>query len=109
MDNLQSPTFRRPCNKVLQELPFMPETSPGSSSAGKAPQPVEGKTQQAQLPPVRLKNGRMVGGLHPPPTAAESSMDVLDFANLKIFGNHSFRPEQRRVVEAVLRVWMCCG
>ena len=56
------------------------------------------------MPLVRLP----FGSLRAPCTAAESCMDLLDFANLKIFGNHSFRPEQRRVVEAVLRVSMCC-
>ena len=85
----------------------MPQRLQRYSAAGKAPQPEAGKTQRPQLPPVRLQNGRMVGGLHAPPTAAESCMDLMDFANLKIFGNHSFRPEQRRVVEAVLRVRMC--
>ena len=31
-------------------------------------------------------------------------MDLLDFANLKVFGNTSFRHKQRRVVEAILQV-----
>ena len=31
-------------------------------------------------------------------------MDLLDFANLKVFGNTGFRHKQRRVVEAILQV-----
>ena len=31
-------------------------------------------------------------------------MDLLDFANLKVFGNSGFRHKQRRVVEAILQV-----
>lgn len=34
----------------------------------------------------------------------EEILDLLDFANLKVFGNASFRHRQRAVIETVLQV-----
>ena len=34
----------------------------------------------------------------------EEAMDLLDFVNLRVFGNTAFREEQRRVIETVLKV-----
>lgn len=34
----------------------------------------------------------------------EEAMDLLDFVNLRVFGNAAFREEQRRVIETVLKV-----
>ena len=31
-------------------------------------------------------------------------MDLLDFVNLKVFGNTAFRRQQREIIEAVLKV-----
>ena len=39
-------------------------------------------------------------------TAEEEAMDLLDFVNLKVFGNAAFRHQQRQVIEAVLKVGM---
>lgn len=37
----------------------------------------------------------------------EGAMDLLDFVNLKVFGNSAFREQQRRVIETVLKVKSC--
>jgi hypothetical protein len=39
-----------------------------------------------------------------PQNAQEAAMDLLDFVNLKVFGNAAFRAQQRRVIETVLQV-----
>ena len=31
-------------------------------------------------------------------------MDLIDLANLKVFGNRHFRPQQREVIKAALQV-----
>jgi len=35
---------------------------------------------------------------------AERGMPELDFANLRVFGNTAFRPQQREVIQAVMQV-----
>ncbi len=42
-----------------------------------------------------------------PISADEKAMDLLDFVNLKVFGNSAFREQQRRVIETVLKVSVC--
>ena len=37
-------------------------------------------------------------------SAEEGAMDLLDFVNLKVFGNSAFREQQRRVIQTVLKV-----
>jgi hypothetical protein len=77
--------------------------------AGKAPHPTEGRTQKWEPPLGRLFNGgSSKGGQARPPnapsTTADAQLDLLDFANLRIFGNSSFRHQQKKVVEAILQV-----
>lgn len=38
----------------------------------------------------------------PAPLREDSSLDLLDLANLKVFGNRAFRPKQRLICEAAL-------
>ena len=35
-------------------------------------------------------------------------MDFLDFANLRVFGNASFRHKQRSVIRTILQVFSAC-
>lgn len=42
-----------------------------------------------------------------PMSAEEGAMDLLDFVNLKVFGNSAFREQQRRVIQTVLKVNSC--
>lgn len=37
-------------------------------------------------------------------SAEEKAMDLLDFVNLKVFGNMTFREQQRRIIDTVLKV-----
>ena len=39
-----------------------------------------------------------------PATAREAVMDLIELANLKIFGNRHFRPQQKEVIKAALQV-----
>lgn len=39
-----------------------------------------------------------------PATAREAAMDLIDLANLKVFGNRHFRPKQREIIKAALQV-----
>jgi len=96
-----SPWMRKNCTTVDLHIITL------CGIAGKAPKPLEGKTPMRVLPRVRQNNGgfgSLARPLNAPPTAAEARMDLLDFANLRIFGNATFRPQQKRVVEAVLQV-----
>ena len=48
-----------------------------------------------------------VASVDAPQTAEEAALDTLDFVNLRVFGNSTFRLQQREVIEAVLKVWSC--
>lgn len=39
-----------------------------------------------------------------PATAREAAMDLIDLANIKVFGNRHFRPKQRDIIKATLQV-----
>lgn len=39
-----------------------------------------------------------------PATAREAAMDLIDLANVKVFGNRHFRPKQREIIKAALQV-----
>ena len=38
----------------------------------------------------------------PPPARCDDELDTLELANLKVFGNRSFRPQQRAICDAVV-------
>ena len=42
--------------------------------------------------------------LQEPTPEEESQMDLLDFANWKLFGNRTFRPNQQEAIKAALKV-----
>lgn len=45
-----------------------------------------------------------------PATQREMSMDLIDLANRRIFGNTHFRPQQREIIQAALQVvYLCTG
>ena len=58
--------------------------------------------QQQQSPPVFPPLAHQVAQSAPPAIAGTESMDTLALANLKVFGNAAFRPQQRAICEAVL-------
>ena len=39
-----------------------------------------------------------------PATSREAAMDLIDLANIKVFGNKHFRPKQREIIKATLQV-----
>ena len=39
-----------------------------------------------------------------PANAREADMDLIDFANMRVFGNRHFRPKQREIIKAALQV-----
>ena len=43
-------------------------------------------------------------GASRPATTREAAMDLIDLANLKVFGNMHFRPKQREIITAALQV-----
>jgi hypothetical protein len=45
-----------------------------------------------------------VSAVDAPLAPNEAAMDLLDFVNLKVFGNTAFRRQQREIIEAVLKV-----
>ena len=42
-----------------------------------------------------------------PATAEENMLDDIAYANLMVFGNAGFRPQQRDIVQSVLKVAPC--
>ena len=42
--------------------------------------------------------------MNEPQTPDDEALDMLDFVNLRVFGNVAFRQQQRRVIEAVMKV-----
>lgn len=57
--------------------------------------------QSASVPKSHTSSSR-------PATAREAAMDLIDLANLKIFGNRHFRPQQKEIIKAALQVG-CLG
>ena len=55
---------------------------------------------EAFYAPTRVE----VRSVDEPMSPEEEAMDLLDFVNLRVFGNGAFREEQRRVIETVLKV-----
>lgn len=53
--------------------------------------------QSAHVPKSHTSSSR-------PATAREAAMDLIDLANLKIFGNRHFRPQQQEIMKAALQV-----
>ena len=44
------------------------------------------------------------GGVDAPATAEQAALGLLDYANLKVFGNSAFRPRQKAIIKAVMQV-----
>lgn len=61
----------------------------------------------AAPPPASYAPSRRVCSVDEPMSPEEGAMDLLDFVNLKVFGNSAFREQQRRVIETVLKVKSC--
>ncbi|KAI3425882.1 hypothetical protein D9Q98_007855 [Chlorella vulgaris] len=62
-----------------------------------------GVASNAALAGPRPSERQVLGAQAMRPAAAEEQqLDLLDFANLKVFGNAAFRPQQRQIVEAAL-------
>ena len=56
-----------------------------------------GMQQAAAVPKHHTTSSR-------PTTAREAAMDLIDLANMKVFGNRHFRPKQREIIKAALQV-----
>lgn len=56
--------------------------------------------QSASVPKSHTSSSR-------PATAREAAMDLIDLANLKIFGNRHFRPQQKEIIKAALQNQDC--
>ena len=56
-----------------------------------------GMQQPAAVPKHHTTSSR-------PTTAREAAMDLIDLANMKVFGNRHFRPKQREIIKAALQV-----
>lgn len=67
--------------------------------AGPAPPPAVDTSRQTTL----NRSANIAPNVNRPPTVLESKMDPLTYANWKVFGNRSFRPQQRDIVEAALQ------
>ncbi|EFN55525.1 hypothetical protein CHLNCDRAFT_133956 [Chlorella variabilis] len=53
-------------------------------------------------PPPPSERQLLAAAAARPASAQEQHLDLLDYANLKVFGNSSFRSEQRQIIEAAL-------
>ncbi|CAL8468018.1 g7557 [Coccomyxa elongata] len=62
-----------------------------------------GKLPLAAPPSASYAPSRRVCSVDEPMSPEEGAMDLLDFVNLKVFGNSAFREQQRRVIETVLK------
>ncbi|KAA6428957.1 MAG: ATP-dependent DNA helicase Q-like 1-like, partial [Trebouxia sp. A1-2] len=71
---------------------FMRPVNPGSAQAD--------MQQPAAVPRHHSSTSR-------PATAREAAMDLIDLANLKVFGNRHFRPKQREIIKAALQKRDC--
>ena len=62
-----------------------------------------------QVPPP-TQRGPEVGGedVDAPATAQEAALGLLDYANLRVFGNSAFRPRQKAIIKAVMQVQNPC-
>lgn len=63
---------------------------------------VQGHAQAEMHPPASMPKHHVSSSR--PATAREAAMDLIDLANLKVFGNRHFRPQQREVIKAALQV-----
>lgn len=63
---------------------------------------VQGHAQPEMHPPASMPKHRVSSSR--PATAREAAMDLIDLANLKVFGNKHFRPQQKEVIKAALQV-----
>lgn len=71
---------------------FMRPVHPGSVQAN--------MQQPAAVPTHPTSSSR-------PATAREAAMDLIDLANVKVFGNRHFRPKQREIIKAALQKRDC--
>ncbi|KAK9817076.1 hypothetical protein WJX72_009158 [[Myrmecia] bisecta] len=95
---------REPGN-IMSYFSKMPAGSASASATASKSQP-QHRTQlhlQRANPLAALLKQPAPRPANAPQTAEEKAMSDLDFANLKVFGNASFRHQQRQVITAVLQ------